>query len=695
VVTFAEHAQRHALNQLARLYGVQTAYHDVCGVQHTASPDALRAVLRLMGAPLHTASEISDALRARRQALWQRGCEPVVVVWDGRASAVALRLPSSQQGPRVSCELALETGEQRRWTCDLDQLPASDAADIEGVAYVTRRLTLPAGLPPGYHRLTLDCGGSARFTSLIISAPTHAYALPEGAKLWGVFLPLYALRTQRSLGSGTLADFHALTKWVNGLGGSVVATLPMLAAFLDEPFEPSPYAPASRLFWNEFYLDVTGAPEFAACPAAQALLQSAPVASEVEALRQAPLVDYRREMALKRRLLMEMAAAARQQPAASPELEAYAKFRAVEQRQRRSWHVWPSLQKEGAILDGDYDPAVMRYHLYVQRLADQQLGALSQQARQCGPGLYLDLPLGVHADSFDVWRNRSLFALEASGGAPPDDFFTTGQDWGFPPLQPDAIRAEGYRYIIACLRHHLRHAGLLRIDHVMGVHRLFWIPREFGAADGVYVRYRAEELYAILTLESQRHRALIVGEDLGTVPDSVRPALARHRILRMAIGQFECTADAQMPIRPIPANAVVCVNTHDTPSFAAMWQDADVEERRRRGLLTDDQARRETDYRATIRAALVSYFRRQGWLGEGLPSLAQVLKAFLTHLAKSDAPVMLVSLEDLWGETQPQNIPGTWREHPNWRRKARYTFEQFSKDPKVLDLLHTIAQIRR
>jgi len=290
-------------------------------------------------------------------ALWQRGCEPVVVAWDGAATALALRVPSSQQGTRVSCELALETGEQKRWACGIEQLPVSRAADVEGVNYVTRRLELPAGLPLGYHRLTIELG-SARVASLIISAPTHAYALPEGTKLWGVFLPLYALRTQRSLGSGTFADLHALTTWVNGLGGSVVATLPMLAAFLDEPFEPSPYAPASRLFWNEFYLDMMGAPEFASCPAAQALLKSAPVAAEVDALRQAPLVDYRREMALKRRVLVELAKTAREQPPASPELEAYAKFRAVEQRQRRSWHVWPSPQKEGAISEGDYDPAV-------------------------------------------------------------------------------------------------------------------------------------------------------------------------------------------------------------------------------------------------------------------------------------------------------------------------------------------------
>jgi 4-alpha-glucanotransferase len=279
-------------------------------------------------------------------------------------------------------------------------------------------------------------------------------------------------------------------------------------------------------------------------------------------------------------------------------------------------------------------------------------------------------------------------------GAPPDAFFTRGQAWGFPPLHPERAREQGHRHLIACLRHHLEQAGALRIDHIMGLHRLFWVPKGMEPRDGVYVRYPAEELYSILCLESHRHRSLIVGENLGTVPAYVNRALARHGILGMYVAQYATTAKVAMALRPVPSRSVASINTHDMPPFAAFWRGLDIGDRRALGLLTQRGAERERQRRQALKRSLVSFLRRQGWL-RGSASAFSVLRACLAHLAASPARLLLVNLEDLWLETKPQNVPGTVDERPNWRRKARHSLEALCQMPQVADTLREIDRLRR
>ena len=295
------------LNQLAELYGVQTSYYDVVGNLTRASPDALLQVLRVLGAAVGKIDDSPAALRQRRQEEANRWLEPVTVAWDGGPTELIFRLPAKGFPRSVECSLELEAGERRTWSCSAAQLSHVSDFEVESVAYAVNRLRIPGPLPLGYHRLTLAVAGKTA-TSLLLSAPTRAYAPPGGSRPceWGVFLPLYALHSERSWGAGDFSDLEALTDWVTQRGGGMVATLPLLAAFLDEPFEPGPYSPASRLFWNEFYLDVFRIPELHHCPAAQALLQEASFLHEVRELQAAPLVDYRRQMALKRRVLEEL-----------------------------------------------------------------------------------------------------------------------------------------------------------------------------------------------------------------------------------------------------------------------------------------------------------------------------------------------------------------------------------------------------
>jgi 4-alpha-glucanotransferase len=690
-----------SLRALAHLYGVDTAYQDATGQRRDSSPEAVLRVLQVLGAPVATMADVREAERQRRQELHERLVEPIVVSWDGRGVALSVRLPEGTACP-LSCRLDLESGERRDWSGAWEDLPrVPEPVSIECVPIVTRRLSLPEPLPLGRHRLTLEAEGRA-WECLVLAAPVEAYAPPAegGHRTWGVFLPLYALHTERSWGAGDFGDMTRLFDWVQAHGGGVVGSLPLLAAFLDEPFEPSPYAPASRLFWNEFYLDLETVPEWGRCPAAQA----AEVRREAEALRREPLVDYRRQMALKRRVLTELARQFFAEPGdrlaafhrfleEHPRAEDYARFRAVGERLRRPWREWPERLRDGDLRGGDCDDEIRRYHLYVQWLADEQLRALSAQARRAGPGLYLDLPLGVHADSYDVWRERDAFARGVAGGAPPDPVFTGGQDWGFPPLHPERLRRQGYRYLADCLRHYLRFAGMLRIDHMMGLHRLYWVPQGLPARDGVYVRYHAEELYAVFSLESNRHRAVLVGEDLGTVPPEVRPAMARHRVQRMYVQQYELDSEGDGTVRPIPEGAVASINTHDMPTFAAFWQGLDIADRVSLGLLNEESARQETAKRQAVRDNVVAFLKRAGLL-QGT-DVADVLRGLLAYLSTGPDRLVLVNVEDLWQETQPQNTPGTWLERPNWRRKARYPFETWSRLPEVVRAVEEVDRLVR
>jgi 4-alpha-glucanotransferase len=704
--------QAQELLELARLYNIQASYHDVSGRLVEAAPESLLAALAALNAPVESMGDVGEALAARREELAQRLLEPVVVAWEGRPPAIELRLRPGED--TLACHLDLEGGERRAWTVEAASLPAAEGGAV-------RRLVLSEPLALGYHRLTVRAGGRTA-AAQILAAPERAFGAMggergegggiggmggiggRGERQWGLFAPLYAFHTARSWGAGDLTDLETLAAWTAELGGGVVATLPLLAAFLDEPCEPSPYAPASRLFWNELYLDLERLPEAAASGAARRLLDAPEIHAEIAALRAAPLVDYPRLAILKRRVMEEMAAwfwshaTPRRDElegylGAHPELATYAAFRAVGDRRGEPWQAWPERLRDGTLAPADYDDEDFRYHLWAQWAAARQMLAAAGEARRRGPGLYLDLPVGVHGGAYDVWRRRDLFAEGAAAGAPPDAFFTQGQNWGFPPLQPERLRERGYDYWIACLRHHLEQAEMLRIDHVMQLHRLFWIPRGLPASQGVYVRYPSEELYAVLALESHRHRAVIVGENLGTVPPEVNEAMERHGVLGMYVLQYELAPGGGGLQREPPARSVASLNTHDMPTFRGFWRGRDVADLQALGFFDAAQAHEEGMRRQRQREQLEAMVPEE-LRAPGDPYPA-VLRTRLEHLAASAARLVLVNLEDLLGEEEPQNVPGTHAERPNWRRKARLSFEELARRPDVVWMLRRVDELRR
>ena len=673
--------RQSALHQLSDMCGLYTAYIDANGRERLASDEQLLAALISYGAPVTGFADVPDALRQVRMERTQRFCEPVTVIHPDEPALLKLCLPA-HLSDHLSCwQLKYEEGITLEWTVDLASLPGLNEAIIEGVRYITKFVPLLQEIPLGYHQCHIDLSGLTG-QMLIIVAPKEAY-LPEDEKLhkrWGVFLPLYALRTRYNWGAGDFADLKQLLNWIGSHGGALVGTLPMLPAFLDEPYSISPYSPVSRLFWHEFYLPVEDVPEMQSCKKAQDLVFGTDFQNLLTYLRSTSLVDYKTGMAAKRSCLELLSEHCTQTPTretalqswvrANPKVREYARFRAAMEKQRQIWPLWPASMRDGTLGPGDYDLEAEHYHLYVQWLADEQMNSLTKQGAKNKTSLYLDLPLGVHQAGFDVWREKNIFAQGAFCGAPSDQLNSLGQNWEFPPLHPEALRKQGYRYYIEVLRHHMRHAGILRIDHIMGLHRLFWIPKGLTASDGVYVKYFAKEFYAILALESHRHKTLLVGEDLGTVPETVRSAMKKHKVYRMYIVPFEINSWGSL--RRVPARSLAALNTHDMPPFAKYWHQ------------TDRSSKLSISHYLFRRKAISS------------PSLRpkRVLRGLYKTLAESRAGVMLVNLEDIWLETAEQNVPGTTDENPNWRRKTAWTMEQFVKMPATRQTLREINKFR-
>lgn len=670
------------LERLARAHRVQTVFRDGFKQFREASPETLLATLRTLGSPIERARDADDALRRFHLQSWNRFVPPTAVIWDAAASNLELRMPAEQISGTLACKLLLEDGRERKWEHRLDELKRRGCVRLEGAEYLAVNVPLPSGLPLGCHRLRLETGSRSGET-LIISAPAGCHTPPSSMRPWGVFLPLYALRTRRTKGLADFSDLRALADWTRSHGGSLVGTLPLLAAFLDEPFDPSPYVPVSRIFWNELYVDPRKTPEWERSAAARAVFDRIPEQT-------GRLADFRSAMNGRKRVFEALLAQAVEDPEllagmaafveSRPELKSYATFRAVAETRGETWEDWPRRLRKGRIEPEDYARGKADYHIYVQWLADRQLAELAQSMAE--PGLYLDMPLGVHAGGFDVWRRPQDFAIGAAGGAPPDRFFTKGQNWGFAPLHPGALRGDGLEYWCACLRHHLRHAGVLRLDHFMALHRLYWIPDGMPASEGTYVQYPAEELYATVCLESVRHKAWIIGEDLGTVPKYVQRRMAERSIDGMYVGQFDFRSEEPVMRGPKPTS-LASLNTHDTPTFAGWWTAKDADDQVELGLIPTEEAEQVRAGRAKTRAALAERFGVAEQRGP-------VLRAALEEIAASPARAVMVTLEDLWGELEQQNTPGTMTERPNWRQRAAKSLEEMQADEKIAETLQAV-----
>jgi len=689
------------LDDLARLLGVSRSYVDAWGEERTVSAETVARVVASL-----TGREATPGEVLHEEHLAEPAIAPVVVQWEGRSTRVAVRVPSDGIEP-VVLDVLLEDQTHRTLEVPPGALEVRHRDPVAGGGAEVL-LPLPADLPTGYHELRVT-RPHVEASALLVVAPRHAH-LPvrddepsAPRRSFGVFAPLHAIRGARSTGTGTYGDLADLADWTTASGGGVVGLLPVLAGRLDDPAEVSPYAPLSRTFWSELYLDPAAIPELASTPEAERLLHKRATVQGLDALRNADEIDPAAQMKILGPVFEKLArgffrsASSDRRDAFEafandrPDLDRYARFRAVGETRGTSWPGWPDDLRDGDLSrSADAPGARVDTHRYLQWIAHEQLTHAAARAARGGPGLYLDLPVGVAPDGFDTWRHPELFATDIAVGAPPDGLAPQGQNWGFPPLDPRALRRDRYRHLRAILSHHMSVAGVLRIDHVMGLRRLFWIPD--GMSEGTYVEYPLEELLAILCLESSRHRTVLVGEDLGTVPADFRARLGAHRILRMHVAQTELEKGPGQGLDDAPALSAASVNTHDLPPFAAWIEGDDLDRWRDLGVMTPEAAGEAQAWRATARRHLLGHLAIRG--DEVPDDPAALYRAAVRHLAAGPSALLLLSLEDLWGETRPQNVPGTTDAYPNWRRKATRTLASLEDDPDITGLLASVARAR-
>jgi 4-alpha-glucanotransferase len=668
-----------SLVELAGRFGIATDYEDWAGRRVGVPETTLVAVLAALGVAAATEAERRNALTAHDRAYWSR---PLPATILGRAGTQTRFWVHVTHGHPAEVWLQLEDGTVRTGIRQVDNFAAP--FDLDGRPVGEASFVLPDDLPLGYHRVHLRSGDEEASAALIVTPGW--LGLPErlgGRRTWGLATQLYSVRSRQSWGVGDLSDLTDLAVWsASAHGAGYVLVNPLHAAAPTKPMEPSPYLPTSRRFVNPLYLRVEAIPEFAYlrkrrrvwrlrddvqrhAASLDAIDRDTAWAAKRTALKQV----YRVSRTVGRELAYA-AFCAREGSA----LDDFATWCALAEEHGGDWHQWPeSLQHPSA--DGvaefvaDHSTAV-DFHRWLQWQLDEQLAAAQSQAVAAGMplGIVHDLAVGVHPDGADSWALQDVLALGVTAGAPPDEFNQLGQDWSQPPWRPDRLNEQEYQPFRALIRTVLRHAGGVRIDHIIGLFRLWWIPQGEAPTQGTYVRYDHEAMIGIVALEAYRAAALVVGEDLGTVEPWVRDYLRDRGVLGTSILWFELDRDGSGG--PLAAErwreyCLSSVTTHDLPPTAGYLAGEHVRLRDSLGLLTRP-VEEELAAADAERAAWIAELRRVGLLAKHA-DVEHTILALYQYLGRTPSRLLGVSLTDAVGDRRTQNQPGTTDEYPNWR----------------------------
>lgn len=706
------------LGALADQCGIEAEFVDARGEIRPTPDTTKRALLTALGVPAGDDASVRAALDALERARWECGLPPVVVALR---TDIGIPLVLPRGFGLIRWRITTEAGSARSGIVAFEQCRLLEENDRGPQTYERRELRIAGDLPHGYHRL--DITGVAGSMALILT-PGRCWlppAIAAGERLSGLSLQLYLLRSSANWGIGDYTDLRTFAELVAARGGDIVGLNPLHQLFLDDPERASPYSPASRLLLNGLNIDVTAVPEFADCAAAQALLRRADFTARLEACRAAALVAYGDVAMLKLEMLHVLFAAfdtsspperraafLSYRAGCDPSYERTYVFLALRDRfarqdpARAAWPSWPAEYRDPESAQvanfAQTHADEITFLAWLQWIADCQLGAAAQAARSMRVGLYRDLAVGADPAGAETWSNGRVVVDAARVGAPPDIYNPPGQNWDLPPFHPRALRAEGYRSFIELVRANMRHAGALRIDHVMALARLYWIPLDASPAQGAYVRYPLDDFVGILALESERARCLIVGEDLGTVPQGFRERMASANILSYRVVFFEREPDGTTftAATAYPALSIAVLGSHDLPTLAAWWNGADIDLRERLGLLDADTGAEQRRQRERDRAALVVLLQRSGALETGRqPDRERLFAAAHALLAQTSAALAVAQLDDVTGETDPVNVPTTSDEHANWRRRLSVSLEELEHDPRVAVVFTEFGAARR
>ncbi|HKV21035.1 MAG TPA: 4-alpha-glucanotransferase [Mycobacterium sp.] len=700
-----------SLADLARRYGVATEYQDWTGKHVDVPESTLVAVLAALGVQAGTEDDRSAALVAHDREYWTRALPPTIVA---RADSEATFWVHVTHGDPVGLWIRLEDGSVRAGLRQLENLtPPFDLGDrLVGEA----TFELPADLPLGYHRLYLQAGSSEASAPLIV-VPAKLEMPPRlgNKRIWGLAAQVYSVQSERSWGIGDLTDLTDLAVWSGAHhGAGYILVNPMHAAAPVAPMEPSPYLPTSRRYVNPLYLRPEVIPEFAEVPQRGRIRRKR---LEVQSdARRAELIDRDAAWTAKRDVLMSVyrveRSAGRQlayeayRAREGRTLDDFAVWCALAERHGPDWHRWPKkFRRPSNVAVAGFaakHAETVDFHRWLQWQLDDQLAVAQSTAQRAGMelGIMHDLAVGVDPNGADAWAMQDVLALGVTAGAPPDEFNQLGQDWSQPPWRPDQLLATGYEPFRAMVNAILRHGSGVRVDHIIGMFRLWWIPRGAPPTEGTYVRYDHEAMIGILALEAHRAESVVVGEDLGTVEPWVRDYLARRGLLGTSILWFELDRDDPVaPGSPLPAQrwreyCLSSVTTHDLPPTAGYLAGEHVRLRAELGLLTRPVEEELADDR-TEQSAWVDELRRAGLLGEK-PGVDETVLALYRYLGRTPSRLLGLSLADAVGEMRTQNQPGTTNEYPNWRVPLggpdgrRLLLEEVFADPRAAALCEAL-----
>ena len=728
------------IQALADQCGIAREYYDVTGKTVVIGEEARAQALSLLGYPLDDEQALAKKLSLEEAEPYENMLDYVTVWRDGDKPFIYLRTRADLDEKASVCWI-LETEDGKRYTdtLPLEEIEIADYKTVGGVEYDIRRLILDEDLPYGYHRfsftLTASYGIYHSIVMSLIRAPLKAYEVKEfaeGKKVWGVSVQLYAVRSRHNWGVGDFGDLKLLLRQVSRQGGHFVGLNPLHAGYPanPDPYSVSPYSPSSRNWLNVIYISVEDIPEYSECREAYEFVNSKAFQQELKALRQREYVDYHGVLDLKLKVIRKIFDKQCIDDKRTIRGREFLKFIEEGGQNLLDMATFDALQAsyyaEGVDAGGwqafrrehqsSLSPFVenwrnehsreIRFYCYLQFLAKEQLHEAYKVAfeEQMLIGSYRDLAVGVASGSCDVWSDHdNLYCKEASIGAPPDPLGPLGQVWGLAPMSPKALEKAAYKPFINLYRRNMTDCGALRIDHAAGLNRFWWTRQGQTADKGAYVASKMHDLLGIIALESVRHKCVIIAEDLGTIPQELRDALKELGAYSYKLFFGERAADGGfIDTKLYPPHAMSALTTHDMATIKGWWQGDDLTLGVRLGVYTKEEAERLNIDRQDAKQRILDSMHGLGSVGEELgykvedvPYSQELVTGMQVHMCRGSCTLYSTQLEDWIGVEKPVNVPGTYREYPNWKRKLTADLEDIFNNDYVLKLCKAMTEARK
>lgn len=723
------------IDHVAKARGIETKYANAWGQNTEVEPSSKAKLLKAMGYSIENNEQLLAQLEDEKQTYWLSIFDPIKIIRDNEPLELEIRIPILLANQVLKCEIHTESGEQVTHSFTPVDTTLVDAEVIDELEYQEYLIELPSFNEIGYHQVSLcDQAQNVIAQQQLVIAPLQCYQ-PEpilaGQKIWGTSVQLYSLKSDTNWGIGDFTDLHCVVDEIAKRGGHFVGLNPIHALYPANPESCSPYSPSSRRWLNIFYIDPQQVDGFSQSIDIQSIIESDEHQTLLAQSRETDFVDYVKVSQLKMPVFNALFKWFKQNhldnnteqacafkafvDEGGQSLLEQAAFDAIQDKLQTQgikawgWPSWP--EKLAEFNSGEVEqfiednPDKITFYQYLQWLANQQLEACQQAAAEHKMliGLYRDLAVGVSSGSAEVWANRDLYCADLSVGAPPDPLGPQGQSWGLPPMDPNQLFKQNYQPIIDMYRANMKACGALRIDHVMALLRLWWVPANEHATQGAYVYYPIDDLLAILCLESQRNQCMIVGEDLGTVPEGVRDIFSENGLLSYRVFFFETAPDGgYYSPSHYPKQALATLTTHDLPTLKGFWHCLDLELGERLGIYPNDgtvnQLRHSRHHnKQRILDSLHGHEALDQSIGNDahqVPMNQSLNYAIQLHMANANSVLLSLQLEDWLEMETPVNVPGTCDEYPNWRRKLSQSLNEIFNLPQVNQLTEKLTQIR-